>query len=154
MSFIAAGGAEPTAETIVNNGFWPDLDVSVFRDTMRVDSTITEPRAIHALETALMDANSQLADFQAAQQAAGHAKAVDVPVRPGQRAGDTERLYLRAVWNLAKAQLIERYRDYDTTKDGIDRSEALAGVIDDCRRDAAWAIRDIKGSRRTTVELI
>lgn len=156
MSFVAAGGLHTATETdtIENNGFWPALKVAEFRESMRVDSLATPPRLAMALDGAAMDVNAQLLAYQLQQQAAGHDTADDVPPRPGQRQGDLVRLYLRAVWSLAKADLIERYRDYDATRDGHDRADALTDAVDDYRRAAAWAIRDITGDRRTTVELI
>lgn len=156
MSFVATGGATAATEpdTIDNNAFWPDLDVAEFRDGMRVDSLATPPRVVVALDAALMDVNTQLLGYQLEQQAAGYDTADEVPRRPGQRTGDLIRLYTRAVWNLAKADLIDRYRDYDATNDGHDRADALEHTANDHRRAAAWAISDIKGVRRTTVELI
>lgn len=156
MSFVATGGITTATETdtIPNNGFWPDIDVATFRDAMRVDSLATPPRMVAALDAAVMDVNAQLISYQLKQEAAGHQTAADVPPRPGQRDGDLARLYLRAVWSLAKADLIDRYRDYDATNDGHDRADALENTANDHRRAAAWAIRDIAGVRRTTVELI
>lgn len=156
MSFVATGGATAATETdtIDNNAFWPDLDVTEFRDGMRVDSLATPPRIVGALHAALMDVNAQLLGYQLEQQAAGHETAAAVPPKPGQRPGDVTLLYLRAVWHLAKADLIDRYRDYDATNDGHDRADALEHTANDHRRAAAWAISDIKGVRRTTVELI
>ncbi|MCO1344221.1 head completion/stabilization protein [Burkholderia multivorans] len=56
--------------------------------------------------------------------------------------------------HLAKATLIERYRDYDTTGDGARRADELEPQSDELRRDARWAISDIVGRPRVTVELI
>lgn len=154
MSFVATGGMSAAEDTIPNNGFWPDLQVSEFRDGMRVDSIATPPRIARALDAAVMDINAQLVDYQLKQQAAGYDTADEVPPRPGGREGDLIRLYTRAVWSLAKAELIDEYRDYDATKDGHDRADALAHTAGDHRRAAAWAVRDINAVRRTTVELI
>jgi len=62
--------------------------------------------------------------------------------------------YLRAVRCLAAANLVERFRSFDTTNDGHLYADRLDATIDDLRRDARWAVRDILGQRRTTVELI
>ncbi|MCC5811311.1 MAG: head completion/stabilization protein [Ectothiorhodospiraceae bacterium] len=153
MSFVAANGTD-SAQTISNNGFWPDLELSTYRDAMRVDNVATAERAAHALEASMLSVNRRLLTFQRYQQDVGHEKADEIPARPGERAGDIIHLYKRAVWNLAKAELIERYRDYDATGDGHGRADALGDTVDDHRRYAAWAIQDIKGEPRTTVELI
>jgi hypothetical protein len=71
--------------------------------------------------------------------------------------GDTSRLvllYQRAVYATAKAELIERYRDFDSTDAGQRRAEAMELSVDDYRRQARYAIRDILGRPRATVELL
>lgn len=153
MSLIAAGGTTEPA-TVPNAPFFPDLQLQEFRDSMRLDGTVTDERALHALEAGMFDVNRSLASWMKTQQDAGHAALEDVPSEDWQPAGVLVRLYLRAVWCLAKASLIERYRDYDSTGAGHDRAEAMDITGDDLRRDAAWAISDIRGRHRTTVELI
>lgn len=153
MSLIAAGGTTETI-TITNASFFPDLDSQKFRESMRIDSTVTDDRAVHALETAMYDANQQLSTWMEEQQEAGVDSIDNVPQPAWQPAGYYKALYLRAVWSLAKANLVERYRDYDTTGAGHDRADALEMTDDDYRRDAAWALSDIHGRPRTTVELI
>ena len=63
-------------------------------------------------------------------------------------------LYLRAVYCLTKANLIERYSDFDSTAKGLKAGEVLGESVDDLRRDARFAIRDILGESHVTVELI
>jgi hypothetical protein len=155
MSLIATGStAAAAAEPIENNGFWPDIDPAHFREAQRVDSTVTAARVRDALLAGIVDANLQLREWQASQEEAGHATAADVPAPAWQPAGITPALYRRAVYALAKANLVERYLDYDSTGAAVERAEELGEVIADYRRDAAWAIADIAGRRRTTVELI
>jgi len=155
MNFIAVGNSTATAgNAIPNNGFWPDIDPADFRAAQRIDSTVTATRVEQSLLAAVIDANNQLQAWQRAQIAAGHVTIDDVPVPSWQPSGMFTALYLRAVYALAKASLIERYRDYDSSGDGVTRADALELTIDDYRRDAAWALADIVGRRRTTVELI
>lgn len=153
MSFVATGST--TAEDpIQNNGFWPDIEPANFREAQRVDGAVTTARVRNALLAAVIDANHRLREWQRLQEEAGHAAAADVPGPSWQPAGTIVALYRRAVYALAKANLIERYRDYDSTGAGGDRAEDLSVAIADYRRDAAWAIADIRGRTRTTVELI
>ena len=67
---------------------------------------------------------------------------------------ELKQLYLRAVYATTKANLIERYRDYDATGDGHKSADKLELSADDLYRDARFAIRDIIGETHTTVELI
>lgn len=153
MSFIASG-ATPAEDSLNNTAFWPELSVDGFRTAMRVDSVTTPERARQALSIAVLDVNRRLLPWQQAQQAAGHATWKDVPPRPDQPEGGLEHLYLNAVWCLAKATLIERYRDYDTTHQGQTNEADAPDIAADYRRDGSWAISDLTGQPRTTVELI
>lgn len=153
MTLIATGSSsEPV--TITNAAFFPDLDLSEFRNKMRLDSTVTDDRAVHALRIAMFNVNAQLAPWIEEKQSEGVTSLENVPELSWQPSGYYQEQYLRAVWSMARADLIDRYRDYDSTNDGHDQAEALEITGDDYRRDAAWAISDIKGSKRTTVELI
>lgn len=157
MSFVAPNSPPPAAEedvTLDNHAFFPGLKLTEFREAMRIDSVTTRERAQHALEAAMIEVNDRLWDWAEIQMAEGHAALLDVPASRGQPEGANKRLYLRAVWCLAKAQLVERYRDYDTTKAGHDKADDLEPAADDYRRDAAWAINDLTRTARTTVELI
>jgi hypothetical protein len=155
MSFIATADADtPLADTLANNGFFPDIDLQELQDAMRLDGTVTMPRLKHATVEAVTNVNGELADWRRAQQALGFERLADVPA---DRIDDESVLvarYLRAVYCLAKANLTERYRDFDATHDGHKRATELESPIDDLRRDARWAISDILGRRRNTVELI
>lgn len=153
MSLIAVGGStEPV--TITNAPFFPDLQLMEFRESMRLDGTVTDERAVHALESAMFDVNRSLFDFMVSSKEQGFDSLEDVPDSEWQPMGTKVRLYLRATWCLAKANLIERYRDYDATRSAHDRTDAMDITGDDLRRDASWAISDIRGAHRTTVELI
>lgn len=157
MTFTAPNtpsAPEAQDKTIANNGFFSDLSLLDFRESMRVDSVTTAARAEHALIDAMATVNDWLFDFQVVQVDAGMAKLKDVPLRRGMFAGYYAFKYLRAVWSLAKANLIDRQRDSDTTKRGIDRAEQLDTTADDLRRDAQWAVSDIIGRNRSTIELI
>ncbi|OEY67470.1 head completion/stabilization protein [Marinobacter sp. X15-166B] len=154
MSLIAAGGATENTAVVPNAPFFPDINLGEFRDAMRLDSTVTDERALHALEVAVFDVNSQLSGWSQTLIADGIANLEGVPVPPWQPSGAFSRLYLRAVWSMAKANLVERYRDYDSTNAGHGKADSMEPIADDYRRDASWAIADLTGTRRTVVELI
>lgn len=156
MSFVASNNpAQPTASTTITNAaFFPDLKLEEFRAAMRVDAVATPERAMQALRAAVIEANNRLSRWLTEQINQGFNSIAEVPAKPGAIEDQNKFLYLRAVWSLAKANLIERYRDYDTTKSGQEKAELLAESVDDLRRDAAWAINDLVGAPRSTVELI
>lgn len=155
-SFISAG--TPTKETpepcIENNGFWPDIQPSDFRERHRLDGTITSARIEGALLAAIATVNRTLRHWQQAKVDAGYPTMDSLPIPLWQAPEVFRGLYLRAVFSMAHASLIERYADYDATNSGRDRGERLTDPAASYRRDAAWAISEIEGRPHSTVELI
>lgn len=144
----------PEADALTNDGWFPDLSMSAIRKAVRLDGTITDERLTEAALIAISNINDRLASFQAHHQRSGIARLADVSER---ELGGERRLvllYRRAVYSTIKADLIERYRDYDSTDDGQRRADQLGPAIDEQRRNATWAVRDIIGESRTVVELI
>ncbi len=154
MSLIAVPPA-PASELPIDCGaFLPAIDIAAARAAMRIDGAVTKERLRAALVTAALSVADELSQWIADQQAAGHATLADVqaPVIDGVSAHVHR--FIVAVRCTAAAELIERMRDYDTTNEGHLNADKLAPAIDELRRDARWAISDILGIRRTTVELI
>lgn len=141
-------------QTIDNHPFFPELSLLNFRQVMRVDTVTTEDRAANALYFAMLEANQRLEAWALALQDRGYTRLEDAPIKPMQPQGANVELYKRAVYSLAKADLIEKTRDYDATNSGNKKFDELVPEIGDLRRAAAWAINDLTGKPRTTVELI
>lgn len=161
MSFIATGSGTEDSEDpdvpatqIANEAFFPAIDLADLQAAMRLDGTVTPERLRAATVEAMASVNQDLATWRATQEATGFAALEAVPAPRIDDASVHVTRYVRAVYCLAKANLTERYRDFDTTHDGRTRATELESPIDDLRRDARWAVRDILGQRRTTVELI
>lgn len=142
------------AETITNDGFFPNVDPSDARKAERITDTITPERLVYALANAMMSANTELEEWKQAQIAAGYATLPDVPDLMIGGIKNKHRLYLRAVYALTHADLIERYPDYSLTLAGERKSDAVTIAGDDHYRNARWAIADITRKPRTVVELI
>ncbi|MET3916251.1 hypothetical protein ABID97_003033 [Variovorax sp. OAS795] len=156
MSFLA-NPPTPTAteeQQLENDGWFPAIDLAKLRATARLDGTVTPERLRYSALTAVLGINAELAAYKSAQQLLGHANlaAVPAPGIDGQSA-QTAR-YLRAVYSSVQADLIEHYRDFDTTGAGDKVAEKLALRTGELRRDVRWAVSDLLGIRRTTVELI
>ncbi len=153
MDFIATAPAE-SVTTMKNDGWFPDIDLPHCRATMRLDGTITEQRLIDAVTAAIASVNTELGDWQSEQQQAGYADLSAVPA--AQVNGESIRMiaYRRAIYHFVKADLIEQYRNFDTTHAGMQQAETGETTIDNDRRTARWAIRDIQNMSHATVELI
>ena len=154
-SFVATvPAAAPADESIANAAYWPAIDPAQIRAAHRIDGTITAPRLRDALIEAMASVNAELSDWRLEQIAAGHNTLAAVPAEQIAGASVHTHRYLRAVGCLAKAAIIERYRDVDTTARGDRKADAMENPIDDLRRDARWAVADIQGLGRSVVELI
>ncbi|MFM2477305.1 head completion/stabilization protein [Celerinatantimonas sp. MCCC 1A17872] len=154
MTLIANGDIPPTGITITNDGFFPDINTNRVRDTMRLDSAISDARLEQATMGAMFSVNMELKSYALEQQSNGYSNLNAVP---DVNIGGTSRpvwLYQRAVFSTAAAELTEHYRSYDSSGDGLDTAELLSYSIDEYRRDARWAIRDLLGQSRSTVDLL
>lgn len=163
MSFIATapsadqGSSSPDPLLVENDGWFPDIDLAHLRDAMRLDGTVTQPRLTQAIVDAVIHVNQELADWRTAQLEAGYPDMAAVPAPSVNRESTLVIHYRRAVYSTAKADLIERYRDIDSTASSLADKKSMEWQNDapeDQRRNAHWAIADILGRTHTTVELI
>ncbi len=146
--------AADDATVIANDGWFPDLALATFRSQMRLRASVTVARQRDAVLNAIIWAGDNLAPWQIEQVAAGAASlaAVPAPVLGGE--SRLIILYRQAVFAWAKAELVERYRDVDTTAAGQRDVDDLDSSTTELRRDAIHAIRALLGRNRTDVELI
>lgn len=145
---------EGESTVIENDGWFPDIDPAEARLAERITTTITPERLQWAITNAMLSVNDELTAWRQAMQAAGSDSMAAIEQVQIGGVGKLVRLYRRAVYSLAHADLIERYPDYSMTRSGAAHSEALAPAGDDHYRNARWAMSDILGVPRTTVELI
>lgn len=146
--------AEENEAVIVNDGWFPNVSLTTIRDLTRIDGTITSPRLRELTINAMDTVNSELATWKQAKVADGHENLAAVPASTLDSISTNVHRYTRAVYCLTKANIIERYRDYDSSNDGNKRADELDPSVGDLQRDARWAINDILGISRTTIELI
>ncbi|MDB5717266.1 MAG: head completion/stabilization protein [Sphingomonas bacterium] len=139
---------------IVNDGWFPDVDPAKVRTAINVRDGVSPARLREAILSAIISAGVDLAAWAALRTAEGRATLAAVPAPTLDGESRLVLLYHRAICAFVKAELAERYRDNDLTGDGQREVGALAGSIDDLRRDARHAIRDFLGRTRTAVELI
>lgn len=151
--FIANGTSQPSAE-IANGPFWPAVKPDEIRASMRLDGSIAADRLRAAVVAAVMMVNDDLDHWRTAQTATGYATLAAVPAPVIDGTSRLVLLYQRAIACCAAAELTERYRSYDAADSASQRADDLTPSIDELRRDQRWAIRDLKGDPRLTVELI
>ena len=160
MTFVARPPASeiehsPEEEAaVINDGFFPDIDPAAVRAAARIPTSITPARLRAAIIGAIMTAGIDLQQFAADSIAAGHATLAAVPAPQLDGASVQLFRYQRAVALYAKAELIERHPDFDTTAAGGAEGNDAATAIGSLRRDAMHAVRDMLGQTRTVVDLI
>lgn len=154
MSAFIAAGASTVDSNITNDDFFPAVDPNLFRSLMRLDNSVTNPRIRQALIDAMGKTNTDLFSWKTNQQDQSYADLSEVPAPQIDGKSIHERDYQRAVFCLAKAEISERYQDYDSTALGTSRAEEIETTIDDYKRQARFAIRRILGQSQSTIELI
>lgn len=150
-------GADPAGESgpdIVTDGFWPTVSPADFRETMRLDGTVTETRLRAALVEAILSVNDALLAVRLRADLAGQATLADTCATRIDGISANVHRWRRAVYCLAAANLDERYRGVEATAAGNARADLIESPVSDLRRDAFWAIADIQGKGRCVVELI
>jgi len=165
MSLIAASpplvrttppGDPAPLGTVSAGAWWPVIDLAALRDAMRLDGTITAQRLTPAVQEAVATTVDLLSAWAASREEEGRASLADVPALKIDGESIHVQRFRRAVYCHAKANLIERYSDYDTTgrarKD--DQEDSRDAQAEQYRRDASWSVRDILGVTRLAVELI
>ncbi len=140
--------------TVVTAGdFWPEISLKELRLAARIAGGVTTSRLMHVATEAVAHVTDQLQEWQAEQHAAGYALLQDVPA--GQLNGSSAKVYRyrRAVYSVARALVLEGYRDVDTTAKGDKDAAALDLQCSDLWRDARWSMADIRGAQRLYAEL-
>ena len=151
---VTAPTATESEEPIVSGPFWPDLDPAVIREAQRIDGTVPAARLRMAIIEAIATTNGALRTWREEQIASGSNKLVDIAAEEIDGVSTLVHRYQRAVGCLAKALLLERYKDFDATGKGDKKADALTDPIGDCRRDYLNALADITSRPRCTIELI
>ena len=151
--FVATAPASP-AQPLSSGGWYPDIDPTEARAVMRLDGTVTNDRLVECLSNAMSSVEDELDEWQQQQRALGRARLADVPSKAINGVSRLVMLYKRAVVAYAQAELLEKYRELDTTGRGDRRADAMNETAEDYRRNVRYAVRDILGRPRATVELI
>lgn len=155
MSGFIANGSPPNPEvTLTNDGWFPDIETDAVRASLRMDGSVTNDRLVMATTTAMISVNRELAHYKSTAKANGHTALSVVSDESIGGEPVLVHLYKRAVYCTAGAEIAERYRSYDSTGSGNKNADDLTPSIDEYRRDARWAIRDLLGLVHNTVELI
>ncbi|MEZ0583273.1 head completion/stabilization protein [Erwinia sp. STN24] len=139
--------------TIAAGDFWPVISLRELRLAARITGGVTTSRLMHVATEAVAHVTKQLRDWQAGQQASGYSTLQAVPAQQINDESIKVWSYRRAVYSIARALVLEGYRDVDTTAKGDKEAAALDLQRDDLWRDARWSIADIQDAQRLFAEL-
>jgi hypothetical protein len=139
---------------ISNISFFPAINVNDVRKTQRLDGTVTTERLKTAIAGAIIAVNDDLYNWRLTKQAAGITSISNL--NDEQINGESKYLllYKRAVYSWANALLNEQYINFDATAKAKGDIEPNIDSIGNLYRNARYAIRDILGKSRSTMELI
>ena len=159
MSDLIFQPAPPAAgvavEAIVrNDGWFPDVDPALVRRQIRLRDGVTAERLREAILGGIITIANDLDAWADAQRTAGYETLAAVPARAIDGETRLTILYRRALGCAIKADLVERYRDIDTTGTGQRQVSDLDQSVEELRRDMIHAIRDLLGTGRVTIDLI
>lgn len=155
MKFVSPEPAKESAQDVIKNTFfWPEIRPADYRASVRTDGTVTPERLRSALLTAISEVNAELYTFREKQMARGLETLEQVPAEKIDGESERVRLYRCAVFGWAKASLIERYRDFDSTGEGNKKADELETSLGDVWRDVRWALSRLRDLPHMTVELI
>ena len=154
MTFVATANPPIAADDaqVDNDPWFPAVPAARVWEVCRLDGTVTAARLGEAISNAMDSVNRELQAYKAEQVLAGAANlaAAGDGRQPGR--------YLRAIYAHIQAELAEVYRDIDTTPHNDSKAERMREryevKVDEHRRNLRWAIADLLGRPRTTVELI
>lgn len=153
-AFTANASHTSKDQDVASDAFWPVIALDALRGAVRLTGDVTADRLRAAVVASLIDVNGELAPLRQRLEAHGHAElgAAPAPVIDGK--SQLVQQYLSAIYSATGVKLYERFRSYDATAQGAQRAEDLTPTIDELRRDLRYAISDLLGTRRVTVELI
>ena len=166
MSAFIANQPNPAPSTLdkldplpADGDFFPAVDMNLMRKALRIDGTVTPERMRNAAIAAQMQLSAELKPLRSSETGLSALWQLDLlnrgtPLAEKPTFSRPEELYFRAIVCLTGAELTDRYRSFDSTAEGNKRANVLEETIGNLRRDARWAIRDLLGRTRTTVELI
>jgi len=152
MSTFIATPATQADITVGNLAFYPDISLNTLRNSVRIDQVIENSQLQHIVEQALIIINDKLAGWQQQQQQQGYAT-IDA-IATGYSSTRLIRLYFQAVYEQCKYDLLQQYRDYDSSHQGHDNADHMNGRLDYCLLQMDAAVTAIIGDKPTRVTLI
>lgn len=150
--------------TLINDGFFPDLDLKALQKRYQIDSQVTLERLSSMVLSAVILTNRELNTYACSQLKKGYQTLADVPFMtyalalPNQTDSSLSglvHLYETAIFARVQGDLARESSTHRMSVEGKRRQENdYNQVSDDFYRQSVWAVRQIKSKRTTRVRLI
>lgn len=150
-----AAPASPVGSVMTLDGWWPDIDYTSMREALRIGETVTQPRLVLALQTAVSTVTGDLRDWKRARQRQGVTSLAAVD--PDDIIDGQPRLvslFIGAIYYAAAASLADLSTDFSATASDETRADAKRDLACTYERLRLNNVRDILNTTRIAVELI
>lgn len=144
----------PEAQTLTNGAFWPNVELLTFVKTYRIPTAHSHPMVEDQLYLAMSDINQQLDVWKAEQMDAGYTTLGDVPAEALGGISYLVRLYQRAVYCAAKAELLPDFATVIRKAEAENLGKEEPERAETFREFSTQAVRQIVGMSAISVELI
>ncbi|MGE4324185.1 MAG: head completion/stabilization protein, partial [Sphingobium sp.] len=140
-----APSPDPEEASVEADGWFPAIALTDIRDRLRLgEGVVTTPRLTEAVESAMVHAFRELAEWRTARVLDGHASLAAVTVDQLNGRNYAVLLWERIVRSFAGADLAADYRDVTATDQGLDRATEKDTLSDELRRRALAAVADLR----------
>ena len=138
---------------IVNDGFFPDLNLKDFQEIMRIKADLAPELMIRCLMAAMFYVNKELDDYKDSQVAAAYSKLEDVP-QASLGDGEDEKKefvfhYETAVYNYAAGDLHPELVSISRRDEASKYMETIKENRQEYYNDANDSIRRVLGTRKS-----
>lgn len=139
-----ANAVDAADAQVVADGWFPPIKLKTAREIPRLgDGVVTTERMTAAIESGMLHAFRELANWRSDRAAEGCASLVEVSELSINNRNIAVALWERVVIYFAAAELQGQYRDISATDDGLDRAAEKDSIAADSRRIALAAVADL-----------
>jgi hypothetical protein len=136
---------DPANADVVADGWFPAIRLDLVRKAVRLgDGAVMTERLIASVESAMVTAFRQLADWRTAHVLAGAADLAAITTRELNNRNYAVALWERLILSLTAADLFAGNRDISATDKGLDRAVDKEDGADEYYRRAWAAVADLR----------
>ena len=132
--------SEDIPVTIMNDPFFPDIELDKLQNSYQIDSTHGKDRQLQKLKIAMLHCNKELAEEKQSWKAQTWDTLAEVPAM---ELGEDHKLvlmYEQAVFSKTMALLHEKYRATDSTDHALKKSDPIERTVDHYNNDYRHAL--------------